>query len=534
MGPGHAPSTAFWRRHFLLHFAAFLVLTFWVARQTQPVSLPDLHLTEGEKLACVSYAPYHEPGQTPFDPNMRIPRVQIAADLAALSKITKCVRIYAVDQGLEYVPELASQYGLKVLLGAWIGRDPAANRFQIEAAVRLANQYPESVRAVIVGNEVMLRREQPEAALRAMLDEVRGRVKVPVTYADVWEFWIKHPSLTGGVDFLTIHILPYWEDKPIPVEHAIEHVAAIRQRMLEHAHKPVLIGETGWPSEGRQRAGARPGIVEQARFVRSFIRRAHDEGWDYNLIEAIDQPWKRLSEGTVGGYWGILDTRLHPKFPLAGVMKERASVMPYLLAVLVGAFLTAALAWRARKKGWRLMASITSGVWAGGTFWLGWEHALVAYRTPLEWAVLGAVALSGAGLVLAMAGRQHEVLLNGIVPAWRERGGLMIAALRMTVLFCAATAALLLLADPRYRDFPYWIYALPLLSLLTLRGLSVSGREEKICAALIAICGIGRWLMEPLNPQAQAWLALCLLLAFAGLARTSNDRITAGAEKSQQ
>ena len=534
MGPGRASSTAFWRRHFILHFAAFLALTFWVARQTQPVSLPDLHLAEGEKLACVSYAPYHEPGQTPFDPNMRIPRAQIAADLAALSKVAACVRIYAVDQGLEYVPELAGQYGLKVLLGAWIGRDPAANRFQIDTAVRLANQYPESVRAVIVGNEVMLRREQPEAALRAMLDEVRGRVQVPVTYADVWEFWIKHPSLAGGVDFLTIHILPYWEDNPIAVEDAVDHVAAIRQHMLEHAQKPVLIGETGWPSEGRQRAGARPGIVEQARFVRSFIRRAHDEGWDYNLIEAIDQPWKRLSEGTVGGYWGMLDVDLQPKFPLAGAVKARASMQPYLLAALAGLFLTAALAWHARKQGWRLLTSIASGAWAGGALWLGWEHALVAYRTPLEWAVLGAVALSGAGLVLGMAGRQSEILLNGIVPAWRSRGGLMIAGLRMTVLFCAATAALLLLADPRYRDFPYWIYAVPLLSLLTLRGLSVSGREEKLCAVLIALCGIGRWLMEPLNPQAQAWLALCLLLAYAGLARISNESTTAGAAKSQQ
>ena len=110
----------------------------------------------------------------------------------------------------------------------------------------------------------------------------------------------------------------------------------------------------------------------------------------------------------------------------------------------------------------------------------------------------------------------------------------MIAALRITVLFCAATAALLLLADPRYRDFPYWIYAVPLLSLLTLRGQSVSGQEEKICAVLIAICGLGRWLMEPLNPQAQAWLALCLLLAYAGLARISNESTTAGAAKSQQ
>lgn len=534
MNSGPSPASAFWRRHFLLHLAAFLLLTFWVAQQTRPVTLPDLHLAEGEKLSCVSYAPYHKPGQSPFDPDMRIPREQIAADLDALSKITQCVRIYAVDQGLEYVPELAGEYGLKVLLGAWIGRDPVANRFQIENAVRLANLYPQSVRAVVVGNEVMLRREQPESALRAMLDEVRGRVKVPVTYADVWEFWNKHPSLAGGVDFIMIHILPYWEDKPIAVEHAIDHVAAIRKQMMERHNMPVLIGETGWPSEGRQREEARPGKVEQARFVRTFIRKAHDKGWDYNLIEAIDQPWKRLSEGTVGGYWGILDTALQPKFPLSGAVQERTSLLPYLLAALTGALLCGALSLRAGIKSWRLLTSAAAGAWAGGILLLAWEHAHVAYRNPLEWTVLSAVALAGAGLVLNMVARRDDTPLTGFVAAWRLRSALMMPALRLAVLFTAATATLLLLADPRYRDFPYWIYAVPLLSLLTLRGQSVSGQEEKICAVLVAVCGIGRWLMEPMNPQAQAWLALCLLLAFAGLARTSNDRITAGAEKSQQ
>lgn len=525
MTPGHASSPAFWRRHFLLHLAAIVALTLWVVEQTRPVTLPDLHLAEGERLACVSYAPYHEPGQSPFDPNLRIPREQIAADLKALSQITKCVRIYAVDQGLEYVPELARQNGLKVLLGAWIGRDEINNRYQIDTVVQLANQFPETIRAVIVGNEVMLRREQPEAALRAMIDEVKGRVSVPVTYADVWEFWIKHPSLIGGVDFATIHILPYWEDYPIAVEHAIAHVGAIRARMQKELGKHVLIGETGWPSEGRQREGARPGIVEQAQFVRTFIRQAHDQGWDYNLIEAIDQPWKRLSEGTVGGYWGMLDTALQPKFPLQGPVQERKSALPYLFAALLGAFACGALGLQAGKRRWHWLTWTAAGAWAGGMLWLGYEHALIAYRNPVEWGALGTVAVAGAALVLRLSGRSDESTVAGFVASWQQWARL-IPALRMLVLFGAAVGALLLLADPRYRDFPYALYALPLPALLTLRSLSVTGREEKICAALIALCGIGRWLMEPMNPQAQAWALLCVLLAFAGRASTSKASTT--------
>jgi exo-beta-1,3-glucanase (GH17 family) len=530
-----AASSAFWRNHFFLHFIAFLMLSLWVANQTRPVSLPDLHLAQGERLDCVSYAPYHLPGQTPLNPAMRIPKEQIAADLAALAPITHCVRIYAVDQGLEYVPELARGLGLKVLLGAWIGRDPVANRTQLETVIRLANRYPDTVRAVIVGNEVLLRQEQPATAMRAMLDEVRERVSVPVTYADVWEFWLRHPSLAEGVDFLTIHILPYWEDEPVAVDRALEHVAQVRQRMLEHYKKPVLIGETGWPSAGRQREGARPGTVEQAQYVRSFIRKAHDAGWDYNLIEAIDQPWKRLLEGTVGGYWGILDQDLQPKFPFAGPIQERASVQSYLLAALAGGVLCVALACLlGRARSWRLLTHAAAGAWAGGMSWLAWEHGLVAYRNPWEWTVLGMVALAGLGLVLGMAGRRDRNVLPGFIEAMQHKQNRWLPALRMAVLFAAATAALLLLADPRYRDFPMWLYALPLFSLLTLSRLARIGREEKLCAGIIALAGIARWAMEPMNPQAQAWLALCLLLAVAGLASTSKASTTAGADGSKQ
>jgi exo-beta-1,3-glucanase (GH17 family) len=531
---GHACSSAFWRKHFFLHLLAFLALTFWVGSQTRPVALPELHLAEGERMDCVSYAPYHRTGQTPLDPAMRIPREQIADDLAALAPLTKCVRIYAVDQGLEHVPELAQQLGLKVLLGAWIGRDPLANRVQLETAILLANRYPDTVRAFIVGNEVLLRQEQTEAAMRAMLDEVRGRVRVPVTYADVWEFWLRHPSLAQGVDFLTIHILPYWEDDPVAVDQALTHVAQVRQYMLKHYKKPVLIGETGWPSEGRQREGARPGTVEQALYVRSFIRKAHDEGWEYNLIEAIDQPWKRQLEGTVGGYWGILDRDLQPKFPFAGTIRERVSMQPYLWAAFAGAVLCLGLALLpGRARSWRLLAQGASGAWAGGALWLGWEHALAAYRNPWEGTVLGIVALAGAGLVLGMAARKDQVY-PGFLEAWQQRRNRWLPALRMVVLFSAATAALLLLADPRYRDFPIWLYALPLGALLTLGRLAHSGQEEKLCAAIIALGGIARWAMEPLNPQAQAWLVLCLLLAFAGLANTSKASNADGAESSKQ
>ena len=112
-----------------------------------------------------------------------------------------------------------------MLQGIWLGRNLADNRREIEAALRLARRHPGVIEAFIVGNETLLRGELGPARIKTYLEEVRRRGKLPVTYADVWEFWLKAPELAQAADFVTIHILPYWEDHPVRAEDAAEHVA---------------------------------------------------------------------------------------------------------------------------------------------------------------------------------------------------------------------------------------------------------------------------------------------------------------------
>jgi glucan 1,3-beta-glucosidase len=540
----HAPRFRRFRGLFLyLHLLACLALWADVTLETRSVMLPEWPLADGEKLDCVSYAPYHLPGQTPFDPQTRIRREHLAADLAALAPLTRCVRTYAVNQGLEQVPELARSLGLEVLLGAWVGFDPALNQKELETAIQLANRYPDTVRGLIVGNEVMLRREQSEAALKALLDDARRRTRVPVTYADVWEFWLRHPSLATSVDFLTIHVLPYWEDDPVAVDKAVAHVAEVRQRVLARYGKPVLIGETGWPSQGRQREAARPGPVEQARYLREFVRAAHDQGWKYNVIEAIDQPWKRQLEGTVGGYWGILDARLAPKFPWQGPVAQRESCLPALASAAAGLACALLLGGTVRRKARGHAHLAAASAWLGSALYMAWAHGSVAYRDGWEWGLLGLAALAGAMLTLGHAlGARIRTPFLSAHDAPQRGGSRKMAALRLVVLFAGAMAALLLLVDPRYRDFPYWLYLIPLPTLLalTFSRLRRNGQEERLLAAVILLGGLGRWLMEPGNLEAQAWGALCLLLFACGFfgrqgrARISNASKTANAEASKQ
>ena len=111
-----------------------------------------------------------------------------------------------------------------------------------------------------------------------------------------------------AVDFVTIHILPYWEDFPLPASLAAAHVDDIRKKVAAAIpNKEIVIGEVGWPSDGRMREGARPSPSNQARVIEETVALAQRENFRVNVIEAFDQPWKRWLEGATGGYWGIFD-----------------------------------------------------------------------------------------------------------------------------------------------------------------------------------------------------------------------------------
>jgi len=259
------------------------------------------------KLQCVSYAPYSK-DESPFNKNYKLSKELVEKDLKLLSKYTNCIRTYS-SVGLEVIPQIARENNLKMLMGAWVSSDKIATKKELDTLIKLAKENKDIVKAVIVGNEVLLRRDISAKQLYKYIKETKEALpNIKVTYADVWEFWLKNPQIKEVTDFVTIHILPYWEDNPMNINQAIKHLVKVRLEVEKTlGNKNILIGETGWPSEGRMREDVLPSKINQALFIREFVKVAQEYNWDYNIIEAFDQPWKRLSEGAVGGYWGLFD-----------------------------------------------------------------------------------------------------------------------------------------------------------------------------------------------------------------------------------
>ena len=450
-----------------LVFAALVIAGAWTWLGT-PVAMPQAPLVPGEKLYCVSYAPFRD-SQTPLDPTTMISAAQIEQDLAQLSKLTGCVRVYSTDYGLDQIAGIAAKFGLKVMQGLWISSNPQKTQEQIEGAVALANRYPDTVIAVIVGNEVLLRGDMEAGQLADTIRAVKARVKVPVTYADVWEFWLRHREVAAAADFVTIHILPYWEDFPVAADQAASHVGAIRERMaLAFPGKEILIGEVGWPSAGRMREGALPSPSNQARVIQDVLALAKRQNFRVNVIEAYDAPWKRALEGTVGGHWGLVDNERHVKFGWGEAISNHPHWRWQAAGGIAFAILVFGAASMARRRDEdmppRFWLAVTANAIAGGLL-IGWtiENVPLESLGVVGWSrslAMTALALTAAPIASAALVRGVPVPLIAqlIGPAGgrvRDPFARALGAVTIAALLLAIHIALGLVFDPRYKDFPF-------------------------------------------------------------------------------
>ncbi|NLD28012.1 MAG: glycosyltransferase [Myxococcales bacterium] len=285
---------------------AVLNISFWAY-----INRPEIEPPWPDNVQGFSYSPMRaddDPFQGEFPTDE-----EIEGDLKKLSSMAHAVRIYAMDSLHSNVPKLARKYKLNVTLGAWIDERRDNNEIEINELVKAAEANRNVVR-LVVGNEALLRGNVTVEEMISYLDRVRAQTKKPVSTAEPWHVWIKHPELADHVDYLGVHMLPYWEG--VHVEVAVDYIVNRMNELKSHfPGKPIVISEVGWPSEGRTREASVASLANEATFLRRFLRKAEEEGYIYYIMEAFDQPWKRNTEGAVGAYWGVYDVYRQPKFP---------------------------------------------------------------------------------------------------------------------------------------------------------------------------------------------------------------------------
>ena len=301
----------------------------WVVWQSQ-ASAPNI---EGV-LNSISYSPFQGSAH-PDDGGNRPTEAQIRTDLKTIAPYTNTIRLYSSTGGVELVPPIAAEFGLKVTVGIWLDKNEKRNEREIRSAIDLVRKN-HNINGVVVGNETIYRGELKVPDLIKTIQQVKREIggAVPVTTGEIWHVFVEYPELASAVDFVAAHVLPYWEG--IPAAGAVDQAVRVYSDLRSaFPGKRIVIAEFGWPSAGYNRQTAMPGKLEQASVIRSFLSRAQALGMDYNIIEAFDQPWKTF-EGSVGAYWGLFDNARQPKFAWTGPIVDGTRWKISTVAVAVG------------------------------------------------------------------------------------------------------------------------------------------------------------------------------------------------------
>lgn len=489
------------------------------------------------KLQCVSYAPFTKE-QSPymFEDGMIISEEQVRKDLKLLAQYTNCIRTYSTV-GLEMIPKIAQETGLKMLMGAWVSANKDDTKRELDVLIQLAKTYPDVVNAVIVGNEVLLRGDTNAAVLREHLVYVKkGLPNVKVTYADVWEFWLKNQEIRQVTDFVTIHILPYWEDDPMNIEQSIGHLADVRgevEAILKDNN--ILIGETGWPSEGRMREDALPSKINQAKYIREFVALAEKNNWNYNIIEAFDQSWKRNNEGAVGGFWGLFDVERGDKFVLSGNVSnfpnyQYLALGSFALIVLFSLLLKNSVITSNKIIVFGILNTLFAIL-----MMLQIEQYTITVRNLGEFIWALAVLSTHLGIYYLVlqhlaSNKKVEVLTlkNALKNKLFDTNAMAIILFYCSFIF-VFIASLALAFEGRYRNFEIYAFIISMLSFLILykgqfKQLNF-GKFEKISALLLLICVGFIFVNETyLNLFSNIWIAI--IFGFAGILYVGSKEVS--------
>jgi exo-beta-1,3-glucanase (GH17 family) len=289
-----------------------------------------------ERLAGVCFSSVRD-NESPARQILALPSA-VEADIATASRLARSVRTYTLSGSSYLIPEFCRKHQIDCIVGAWIGPLAWQNEAQLELLGHLVKQKNPSIKAVIIGNEVLHRGDCSESQLIEYIRRAQAVMELPVATADTWRAWVEHPKLAEEVDICGVQIYPYWEGLPIDGAAAYT-VQRVKDIQKLYPSKRVVLTEFGWPTQGETLGQAEATPENAARYLREVIPLLEENGIEYYYFAIWDEKWKTGPEGNVGAHWGLFesDGTLKPEFePLLppdarAVMKRPPRTMRFAL-----------------------------------------------------------------------------------------------------------------------------------------------------------------------------------------------------------
>ena len=333
---------------------------------------------------AISYGGYRKSSRN-IQPSIE----ELKEDMKLLSAMgIKILRTYNVQLAhasnvLRAIKELKEEqvgFEMYVMLGAWIDCKNAwtefeadhniesdQNQHEIERAVALANQYPDIVKVIAVGNEAMVKWAtsyfvQPEIILK-WVNHLQGLKTVGELSKDIWitssdnfaswgggdsEYHVEDlNSLIKAVDYISMHTYPmhdthynpvFWgihldEDSltdKIKIKKAMQRATGYAVRQYERVKsymeslgidKPIHIGETGWSSSANGQYGSNGSKAtdeyKEALYYNLMREWTNKEQMSCFYFQAFDEPWKDAQNpGGSENYFGLFTVDGQAKYAL--------------------------------------------------------------------------------------------------------------------------------------------------------------------------------------------------------------------------
>jgi glucan 1,3-beta-glucosidase len=254
------------------------------------------------------YSAYEE-GQKPGD---ILTIEQIRRRMKIIAPYTKWVRSFSCIEGNELVPKVAREFGLKTLVGAWLGKDQDLNEQEIAGLIQLAKEGYVDIAAV--GNEVLYREDLSEQQLLDYIHRVKNAIPdMAVGYVDAYYEFTDCPRVTEACDVILANCYPFWES--CHIDYSLVYMKQMYQQAVQAGKgKKVIITETGWPSQGKDYDGAEPSAENFMKYFINAQEWSRAEGIELFYFSSFDESWKVGPEGDVGAHWGLWDMHHELKF----------------------------------------------------------------------------------------------------------------------------------------------------------------------------------------------------------------------------